>query len=154
MKANLWALPLWIVGALAAGWVGSIFVPGTWYATLVKPAWTPPNVIFGPVWTVLYVLMGTAAWLVWRRVGFAGAPAALGLFIVQLVLNALWSYLFFGAHRTLAAYIEILVLLVIIVATMLRFWRVSAPAGALLIPYAAWVTFASFLNLQIWRLNG
>jgi len=81
-------LVLWLVASLAAGWVGSRFMPGEWYASLTKPAWTPPSAVFGPVWTALYVLMGVAAWLVWRKAGFSGAPTALGLFVAQLALNS------------------------------------------------------------------
>jgi tryptophan-rich sensory protein len=86
----------WLAVSFAAGWIGSRYLPGAWYASLAKPSWTPPSAVFGPVWSVLYVLMGTAAWLVWRRTGFGGARAALALFVVQLVLNAPWSYLFLG----------------------------------------------------------
>ena len=154
MRSNLAGLALWIIGSLAAGWVGSMFMPGEWYAALAKPAWTPPGAVFGPVWTILYVLMGVAAWLVWRKAGFAGAGTALTLFIVQLVLNALWSYLFFGAHQLLPAFIEVVVLWVLILATMLSFWRIIPAAGVLLIPYLCWVAFAATLNFQIWRLNG
>lgn len=146
-------LAAWVVGALAAGWIGSQFRPGEWYASLMKPAWTPPNAVFGPVWTVLYVLMGVAAWMVWRKAGFSGAALPLVLFMAQLVLNSLWSYLFFGARQPMWAFFEIVVLWVLIVITMLAFWRVRPAAGALLIPYACWVGFASALNLQLWRLN-
>jgi len=97
--------------------------------------------------------MGVAAWLVWRKVGFAGAPVALGLFAFQLVLNALWSYLFFGIHQPALAFIDIVVLWLAILATTVGFWRVSVPAGGLLVPYLCWVGFASALNLQLWRLN-
>jgi translocator protein len=146
-------LVLWILVSLAAGWVGSRFLPGEWYASLAKPSWNPPNSVFAPVWSTLYVLMGVAAWLVWRRAGFAQAPVALGLFIVQLILNSLWSYLFFGVHHPGLAFIDIVVLWLVILATTIRFWRVSVPAGVLLLPYLCWVGFASALNLQLWRLN-
>ena len=111
------------------------------------------DTVFGPVWSALYVLMGVAAWLVWRRAGFAEAPVALGLFIAQLVLNALWSYLFFGLHQPGVAFIDIVVLWLVILGTVIGFWRVQATAGALLLPYLCWVSFASALNLQLWRLN-
>jgi benzodiazapine receptor len=146
-------LILWIVASLAAGWIGSRFTPGAWYAALAKPTWTPPSSLFAPVWTALYVLMGWAAWLVWRRVGFAGAPIALGLFIVQLCLNALWSYLFFGAHRPGLAFADISVLWLAILLTMILFWRIRPVAAVLLLPYLCWVGFASALNLALWRLN-
>jgi len=153
IKGNLLGLVLWIVGALAAGWVGSQFMPGEWYAALAKPAWTPPNAVFAPVWTMLYVLMGIAAWLVWRKAGFTGAAGPLTLFIVQLALNAMWSYLFFGAQQPMLAFFEIVVLWIVIVLTMIGFWKVTPAAGMLFIPYACWVGFASALNLQLWRLN-
>jgi benzodiazapine receptor len=153
MRNSALGLVLWLAASLAAGWIGSRFMPGEWYASLTKPAWTPPNAVFGPVWTALYVLMGVAAWLVWRKAGFSGAPVALGLFVAQLALNALWSYLFFGLHRPGAAFAEIVVLWLAILGTVIGFWRVRPAAGALLIPYLAWVTFASGLNVQLWRLN-
>jgi benzodiazapine receptor len=151
---NAWlALVLWILAALAAGWVGSRFMPGEWYASLAKPTWTPPDAVFAPVWTALYVLMGIAAWMTWREAGFSGAAAPLVLFIVQLGLNALWSYLFFGAHRPMLAFFEIVVLWIVILLTLVGFWKVKPLAGALLVPYLCWVAFASALNLRLWRLN-
>jgi len=153
MRNTTLGLVLWLAASLAAGWIGSRFMPGEWYASLAKPAWTPPSAVFGPVWTALYVLMGVAAWLVWRKAGFSGAPVALGLFVTQLALNALWSYLFFGAHRPGAAFAEIVVLWCVILATAIGFWRIRPAAAALLIPYLCWVGFASALNFQLWRLN-
>jgi tryptophan-rich sensory protein len=128
-------------------------MPGAWYASLAKPSWNPPNAIFGPVWSVLYVLMGVAAWLVWRKAGFSNAGAALILFVVQLVLNALWSYLFFGLHRPDMAFLDIVALWVVILVVAALFWRVDRIAGGLMVPYVAWVTFASYLNFVLWRLN-
>lgn len=138
---------------LAAGWIGSRFAPGEWYAALAKPSWNPPGYLFGPVWSILYLLMAVSAWLVWRKAGFSGAGVALGLFLLQLILNALWSYLFFGLHRPDLAFIDIVALWLVILATLLAFWPISGPAGLLLLPYLAWVSFASALNLQLWRLN-
>jgi benzodiazapine receptor len=146
-------LVAWLAASFAAAWIGSRYLPGEWYVSLVKPAWTPPNEVFAPVWTVLYVLMGVAAWLVWRRAGFGGASAALSLFIAQLVLNALWSYLFFGLHRPDLAFIDILVLWVLILVVTVMFWREIQVAGMLLLPYLVWVGFASLLNFAIWQLN-
>ena len=143
----------WLVLSLAAGWVGSRYMPGVWYESLTKPAWNPPNTVFAPVWTLLYVLMAVAAWLVWRRAGFSGAGAALTLFVVQLVFNALWSYLFFGLHRPDLAFADIVVLWFTILAVAVLFWRQDWRAGALLVPYLAWVGFASCLNFALWRLN-
>jgi tryptophan-rich sensory protein len=128
-------------------------MPGAWYDALAKPAWTPPNAVFAPVWTVLYVLMAVAAWLVWRRAGFMRAGVALSLFIAQLVLNALWSYLFFGAHRADLAFFEIVVLWAVILVVAVLFWREVRAAGVLMLPYLAWVGFAACLNFALWQLN-
>ncbi len=152
MKSGI-GLVGWLALSFAAAWIGSRHMPGEWYASLAKPSWNPPNAVFGPVWSVLYVLMGVSAWLVWRRAGFTDAGAALGLFVVQLVLNALWSYLFFGLHRPDIAFFEIAVLWGAILAVVLLFWRVDRVAGILMLPYLAWVGFASCLNLALWRLN-
>ncbi|HXG35203.1 MAG TPA: TspO/MBR family protein [Bryobacteraceae bacterium] len=148
----MWLI-IWIAVSMAAGAVGSRFPPGEWYASLKKPNWNPPNSVFGPVWTALYVLMGMAAWIVWRRAGFARAPLAFGLFFVQLFLNALWPFLFFGVRQPGLALVEIVVLWLVILATMVSFWRVSVAAGMLLLPYLCWVAFATALNYQLWRLN-
>jgi len=143
----------WLALSLAAGGIGSRYMPGAWYVSLAKPAWNPPGAIFAPVWTTLYVLMGVAAWFVWRREGFAGAGVALGLFVIQLILNGLWSYLFFGLHRIDVAFFEILALWVTILVVAVLFWREDWRAGALLVPYLVWVGFASCLNFALWRLN-
>jgi len=143
----------WLTVTFIAAWIGSRYMPGAWYASLVKPSWNPPNAIFGPVWTALYVFMGVAAWLVWRKVSFSGASAALILFIVQLALNALWSYLFFGQHRPGLAFIDIIALWAAILVVAALFWRVDRRAGGLMVPYVVWVTFASYLNFVLWRLN-
>jgi tryptophan-rich sensory protein len=143
-------LAAWILVSLSAGFFGSRFSPGEWYALLEKPSWNPPGWVFGPVWTILYILMGVAVWLVWKSRGFSGAVY---LFLAQLALNALWSYLFFGINRPGLAFLEILVLWVLILATMLAFRRVSTTAGALMVPYLLWVSFASVLNYALWRLN-
>ena len=126
---------------------------GEWYEGLNKPGFTPPNWLFGPVWTVLYLAMAVAAWLVWRRGGFGAHKWALGLFILQLVLNAAWSPVFFGMHRIGAALVVIILLWAAILATMVAFFRVAALAGWLFVPYHAWVTFATILNFALWRLN-
>lgn len=143
-----------IVSFIAAAIGGAASVQaGSFYTDLVRPDWAPPPSIFGPVWTVLYVLMGIAAWLVWRVGGFRAARSALTLFLVQLALNALWTWLFFGFHRGALAFAEILLLWVLIVATLIAFWRIRPLAGALLIPYLLWVSFASALNYAVWQLN-
>lgn len=153
IKSRIPGLLTWLAVSLAAGWIGSLFMPGEWYASLVKPAWTPPDAVFAPVWTVLYLMMGTAAWLVWKKEGFPGATVPLALFIIQLVLNSLWSYLFFGAHQPMLAFCEIVVLWLTILITSIAFWKVRPIAGALLVPYLCWVGFALALNFQLWRLN-
>lgn len=127
-------------------------IPG-WYAELAKPTWNPPAWIFGPVWSLLYLMMAVAVWLVWRQAGMAGAELPLGLFVVQLALNSLWSGLFFGLHSPGAAAAEILLLDGAILATLITFWRRSKLAGWLMVPYLAWVSFAAVLNVAIWRLN-
>jgi translocator protein len=125
----------------------------TWYAGLVKPPWTPPNWVFAPVWSLLYLCMAIAAWLVWRQDGLWAAAEPLGKFGAQLLLNLAWSGLFFGLERPGAALVDVLLLLLAIDATMASFWRRSAAAGLLLVPYLIWASFASILNLAIWRLN-
>jgi len=142
----------------AAGAVGSAFtypsIP-TWYATLQKPFFNPPNWIFGPVWLTLYTLMGIAAYIVWEKgPGQKDVKVALGVFAVQLVLNSIWSIIFFGLHLPLAAFIEIIVLLLFIIASVYLFNKVSRTAALLLVPYVIWVGFASVLNLAVALLNG
>jgi tryptophan-rich sensory protein len=139
------------VGALG-GWVTAESVQ-TWYPTIAKPSFTPPNWVFGPVWTALYVLMGVAAWRVWRRAGSQARRGPLALFAMQLVLNLAWSVVFFGAHRIGAAVIVIIALEVAILATLIAFRRIDSVAAAMLLPYALWVAFAAVLNIAIWRLN-
>jgi translocator protein len=124
-----------------------------WYASLNKPAWTPPDAVFGPVWMMLYFLMALAAWLVWRCRARASVRGPLALFGVQLGLNAAWSWLFFGLHSPGGGMIDIVLLLAAIVATLAAFWRRSRVAGILLVPYLAWVAFAGILNFAIWRMN-
>jgi tryptophan-rich sensory protein len=128
-------------------------MPGEWYVQLQKPRWTPPGYIFGPVWTFLYASMGVAAWLVWKRSGFAGARPALSVFLIQLAFNAAWSWIFFGLHRPGLAFAELIVLWAAILLTVITFWQQYAPAGILLVPYLLWVSFAAILNYYIWRMN-
>jgi tryptophan-rich sensory protein len=140
----------------AAGLVGMPFTersPGGWYDRLDKPPFTPPGATFGIVWTVLYTVMGVAAWLVWRHRPSSARTAALGLFAVQLVLNAAWSPIFFGAEAAGWALVEIVALLVAVAATTAAFWRVEGRAGALFVPYLGWVCFATVLNASIVALN-
>lgn len=127
---------------------------GRWYAKLVKPAWTPPNWLLGPVWSLLFLAMAVAAWLVWRRVGFPRGASALNLFGVQLVLNVCWSVIFFGAHSPSVAFSEILLLWLAILATMVAFRSHSRAAAWLMLPYLLGVAYTAALNFSIWRLNG
>jgi translocator protein len=123
----------------------------TWYPTLARPAFTPPDWVFGPVWTVLYAMMALAAWLVWRRIGWQGS--ALLLFFVQLALNLLWSILFFGLQLVGLALVDIVVLVIVIALTTIAFWWVDRRAGLLFVPYGIWVAYAGILNGAIWHLK-
>ena len=125
----------------------------SFYSQLDKPDWAPPASVFGPMWSMLYLLMAVSAWLVWRERQAPGWSSALALFIAQLVANALWSWLFFGWHDGATAFGEILILWVLIVLTVVAFWRIRALAGALLLPYLAWVSFAAALNWAVWQRN-
>jgi len=148
-------LVAWLVVSFITAAVGGAasIQAAPFYGQLVRPEWAPPAALFGPVWTALYALMGIAAWLVWRVGGFRAARTALTLFLAQLALNALWSWLFFGWHLGAAALADIAVLWVLIAATILSFWRISPLAGVLLVPYLLWVRFASALNYSVWQLN-
>ena len=149
-------LVAWLVLCLGASEIGRRFTMpeiSGWYATLEKPIFNPPNWIFGPVWGVLFVLMAVSAWLVWRQFGFKRAPAAMTVFMVQLIANVMWSILFFGMHSPSMAFFWICVLWSLIASTIMLFWKKSPPAGAILLPYLGWVTFAGLLNFWIWRLN-
>ena len=138
--------------ASAAGAIASVNA-GEFYGQLQQPGWAPPAWLFGPVWTVLYALMGIAAWLVWRAGGFRERAVALGLFATQLLLNALWSWLFFTWKLGGWAFAEVVLLWAMILATGMAFRRASAVAALLLVPYLLWVTFAAVLNLTLWRMN-
>jgi tryptophan-rich sensory protein len=145
-----------IVICFAAAGIGGAFTGpaiGGWYALLKKPAFNPPNWIFGPVWTVLYLSMALAAWLIWKRQGFAGAMLPFTFFFIQLALNCLWSIIFFGLHNPGLACADIILLWSAIAATLLLFYRISPAAGGLLIPYLAWVSYAALLNFALWRMN-
>ena len=132
---------------------GAFFRPGAWYETLKKPWWRPPNWLFGPAWTVLYITIAIAGWLVWRKAGFEGGRVALTIYAVQLALNAAWSGIFFGLRRMDLAFGELACLWLSIVATIALFYPISEGAAQLLIPYLLWVTFAGYLNWTMWRLN-
>ncbi|HSY60529.1 MAG TPA: TspO/MBR family protein [Cytophaga sp.] len=156
-KLNIWKLIISIAICELTGIVSSILsnaIMNPWFNNLVKPSWNPPSSVFGPVWTVLYVLMGISLWLVWK----SNKPTnekeiAVTFFILQLFLNFWWSLLFFKFHLPALALVDILLLLVLIVITMLHFFRVSKIATYVLIPYVLWVAFATVLNYSIWTLN-
>ena len=160
---NTFKLIIAIVVSELAGIIGSVFTTPSiagWYATLVRPALNPPAWIFGPVWTTLFALMGLSAWLIWQKLD-SGSEAgmtkrvkiALGIFIGQLILNTLWSIIFFGLHSPGAAFVEIIFLWLAILATIIAFAKISKPAAWLLVPYILWVSFAGYLNYSIWMLN-
>ena len=155
LSSQMLGLLGWLALAFVAAAIGAIasIDAKSFYAQLARPSWAPPGSVFGPVWSVLYALMGIAAWLVWRRGGGALARSALSAFLVQLAANALWSWLFFAWHLGGWAFGEVLVLWALIASTVVSFWRVDRLAAALLLPYLAWVTFASALTLAVWRLN-
>jgi tryptophan-rich sensory protein len=151
MQSGL-ALGAFVLVVGGAALFGAHFEPGAWYEALRKPPFTPPNWVFGPAWSVLYLAIAVAGWLVWRA--RPRRVQALALWGAQLALNAAWSFLFFGLRRPGLALLEIGVLFAFIVATAIVFFRVRSLAGALFVPYAAWVGFAMYLNAGIWYLNG
>lgn len=132
---------------------GAVFTPGAWYESLAKPWWRPPNWLFAPAWSVLYLLIAISGYLVWRDVWLAGAIGPLALYVVSLMLNAAWSGVFFGMKRPDLAFYELIVLWLSIAAMILVFMPLQQTAAWLLFPYLAWVTFAGALNFSIWRLN-
>jgi len=146
-------LLLCLLIAFVPGAIGGRFRPGEWYAALAKPPLTPPGWIFPVVWTLLYAMMGVALFLVWRRREAQLRRPALAVFAAQLVLNAAWSWLFFGLHRPDLAFLDIVLLWLLILASIVLFRRIRPLAAALLVPYLAWVSFASYLNFMLWRLN-
>ncbi|MFC5435617.1 TspO/MBR family protein [Rhodanobacter umsongensis] len=145
----------WLLLSFAAAAIGAVASAqaAAFYQQLAQPSWAPPSSVFGPVWSALYALMGLAAWLVWRDGGWRRQRSVLALFVVQLAVNALWSWLFFGWHRGALAFADIVLLWLLIAATLIGFWRVQRLAGALLLPYLCWVSFASALNFAVWHLN-
>ena len=155
-QRNIVKLILSLVICQLAGFIGSIFTTpaiSTWYASLNKPSFNPPNWIFAPVWISLFLLMGISLWLVWQKEKKKNISTAFVFFSIQLVLNAMWSAFFFGMQNPLYALIDIALLWLAILATILSFWKISRPAAYLLVPYIVWVTFAAVLNFYIWRLN-
>lgn len=149
------SLAAWIVGTSLAAVSGAVTArtAGAFYATLDKPRWAPPAWLFGPAWSVLYVMMAVAAWRVWRAHGFEGARSELALYAVQLALNAAWSWFFFVRNDGRGATIDVVALWISIVATMIAFWRRDTAAGVLFVPYLLWVSFATALTISVWRRN-
>jgi benzodiazapine receptor len=145
----------WLLLSFAAAAMGAAasVQAAIFYQHLAQPSWAPPSSVFGPVWSVLYALMGIAAWLVWREGGWRRQRGVLTLFVIQLALNALWSWLFFAWHRGALGFADIVLLWLLILATLVGFWRVRPLAGALLVPYLGWVSFAAALNFAVWQLN-
>ncbi len=154
---NIFKFIIAIVVSQLAGIIGSVFTTPAipeWYATLAKPEFAPSNWVFAPVWTTLFVMMGIAAFLVWKKgLNHKDVKIALSIFIVQLILNTFWSIIFFGLKSPGVAFVEIIFLWIAILATIITFAKISKPASWLLVPYILWVTFAGFLNYSIWILN-
>lgn len=145
----------WLLVTFAAAAIGGAAsaTPEVIYTELIRPAWAPPASVFSPVWTVIYLSMAFAAWAVWRRAGFAGAPEALWLYLIQLVPNALWSWLFFGWDLGALAFADALLLWTLVICMTIAFWRASAAGGLLVLPYLLWVTYAVALNYTLWQIN-
>ena len=149
-----WLLPVLLLGGtILTAFLGSLFLPGPWYTDLAKPAWTPPPGVFAPVWAALYATMGLSVLMIWAKGDPARAGWAYRFYTLQLVLNALWSFLFFGMHRPDLALLDVAVLLLAVVGTAAACWRLYRPAGLILLPLVAWVGFATALQFGIWRLN-
>jgi tryptophan-rich sensory protein len=151
--ADLMGLAFWIVLTFGVAAFASQFEPGAWYQTIAKPSWTPPGWLFGPVWGLLYLAMSVSAWLIWRQRSTVKATVPLTLYLVQLALNGLWSWLFFGHQMIGTALVDIIVLTLLIALTAMMFFRIRKAAGIMMLAYFLWVSFATTLNLQIWRLN-
>jgi tryptophan-rich sensory protein len=158
-RPNLPVLGVFLALALGVGAIGAVFSPGLsasatqWYAALVKPAWVPPQSWFGPVWTALYILMAIAAWMIWRERYHRGRTMAMSAYAAQLLLNALFSPVFFGLKSIGAGLFDIIALWIVVVWTLREFARVRAAAAVILVPYLLWVSFAAAMILRIWRLN-
>jgi benzodiazapine receptor len=149
-------LTAFLVLCLAVSGIGAAVTAtsvGTWYQALHKPVFNPPDWIFAPVWTTLYILMAIAGWRVWRQAGFETGRKALTVFVVQLALNLAWSFIFFGQQRIGLALVEIVILLLAIIVTTALFWRIDRWSGVLFLPYVLWVAFATVLNASLWWLN-
>ena len=153
LRVHMAGLAIFLIITFGVALIGARVQPGEWYAQLAKPSWTPPGWLFGPVWTLLYAAMAVAAWIVWKESGLRAGMIPLAAYAVQLLLNGLWSWLFFGRRLIGLALVDIICLFLAILVTTLLFRQVRPLAGLLLTPYLLWVGFASILNFQIWRLN-
>lgn len=155
LRTQVLGLAGWVVATFAAAAVAAIASAraGAFYRQLERPPWAPPEWLFAPTWTALYILMALAAWLIWRDHGFRRAGGALMLFLVQLAANALWTWLFFVWHSGAWAFVEILLLWALIAATVVAFWRLRPLVAAMLLPYLAWVTLACALTFATWQRN-
>ena len=147
------SLLVFVALVAAAAFTGSYFRPGTWYERLEKPSWNPPKWLFPVAWTILYAMIAVAGWLAWRAAGPGEAAAPLGLWLLQLVLNAAWSPAFFGLRRPGVALVVVVALWLAILATIVAFLEVDVPAALLMVPYLVWVSYAAALNAWIWRRN-
>ena len=154
-RSQVIGLVAWLALTFVAAALGAVasMDAQAFYGQLAKPGWAPPASVFGPVWSLLYLLMGVAAWLVWRERPSQSVDGALGLYLMQLVANALWSWLFFAWHLGALAFADVLLLLALVAITASAFWRINRLAGLLLLPYLAWVCFASVLTWAIWQRN-
>jgi translocator protein len=150
MPSQLVMLVLFVLATAAISAFGAVFRPGEWYAALTKPSWNPPNWVFGPVWTILYIMIAIAGWLAWRAAGFGLAVA---IWTAALIVNGLWSWLFFGRQMIGLAFVDIIVMLALIGAFIAVTWTPARTAALLFVPYFAWVAYASTLNGAIWVLN-
>ena len=152
---SFFGLFIWLMVVFIAAAFGALASAqaGDFYAQLNQPSWAPPAWLFGPVWSMLYLMMGVAAWSVWDKSGFSQARTAFALFFIQLVLNASWSWLFFHWHFGLISCVDIVILWLMIIANIITFWQQKPLSGLLLLPYLAWVTFAAVLNITLWILN-
>ena len=155
-KKSILPLLISILIVFSFGFIGSFFTTSSitnWYAFINKPLFSPPNWIFGPVWTLLYILMGISAFLIWKKRDNLKTKQAFIFYGIQLILNALWSIIFFGMHNPGLAFLEIIILWLFILITLIKFYKINKIAGLLFIPYLLWVSFASILNYAIWMLN-
>lgn len=150
---NVLKVAIFVFIAFLPGIIGSQFSPGQWYVALNKPSWTPPGWIFAPVWTILYLMIGVAGYWAWDSSGPSNRKAAFCVFAVQLILNATWSWVFFGLNSIPLSVVNITALWGLILTNIILFYRLSSGAGYLLIPYFLWASFAAVLNWSIWRLN-